>query len=118
MNKNRHIKTFQEKYKNMGNVIDESYEFFKLHRQRKFRLDDLEIFENIPYIGIFYVKPNTVFQEFWQDTEDDLIKTKIVCVDDEYVYYWQYDSHHKDIYYSKSKTKGYAIEGNILVKLE
>lgn len=111
--KPRHIKTFPEKY-GLDSVEKEAKEFLD---KLKWSDRDEEAFEYIPYLGFLYIPLD--INNWWYDCEYvDIIRAKVLAVDDTHVLFTHYDCHHRDIVILKREYKNFKIKGNVLLKNE
>ena len=114
MKKERHIKTFPEKF-GSGDVRKEIEEFISVNYKK---MDGDDLFEKLPYLGYFRIDTdNRGLWWWWGETEDDWINAKVGYVDDKVVHYYYFDSHHFRLSYSIEDHFGFALQGNILIKL-
>lgn len=132
MKKQRHIKTPIEKY-GFGDITNQILIFLKENR----KLDNMELFNRIPYIGILYIpeslqhytglkffgpenfeKCSDFFDNtlVYNDVYGLMKKTKIARINVNHTTCYVFDSHHYSIGSCEFRTNDeFVLEGNILV---
>jgi hypothetical protein len=122
MTKQRHIKTFEEKYGNMASKLKEANDYYDAH-YKDVDMDFEDIFNGMPYIGICYTPVTSEFNDWWHDCDDatiehlNLNKIKILQLDDYgYCHYVTYDSHHRRCVFRYTRHNDYLLEGNVIIK--
>ena len=112
--KERHIKTFPEKY-GTNDVREEADEFIRTNRNK---MSGDEIFNKLPYLGYFRIDTeNRDLSWWWHETEEDWIVAKVLYVDEDFVYYSYFDTHHYTLSYAVEKYFGFVLRGNVLEKV-
>lgn len=111
--KQRHIKTFQEKF-GIRSVLSEYNATFKEHRKLEYK-DDVSLFSKLPYLGYLYVDAVYDTREFWYDTNLDRIRTKVIEVNEHNVILSMIDDHNGGIALITAKTNHARIKGNVLI---
>jgi hypothetical protein len=114
--KARHIHTFADKFGNMSK-LNEATEWLTKNEDSKF------LFDNCPYIGILYVPFESKYNNFWYDGEDgdaifgetEMLKLKVLEVDENNIAFVQYDDHHKQCCLLTRPHQGFKIKGNVII---
>lgn len=118
MNKQRHIKTFAEKYGERSVKI-ECYDIMKKMLSRN-RHDIEKVFSNLPYLGYLYIPVEDRYRRWWHETEqEDFIRAKVVEVTQwGHVSYVYIDDHHWHLATHKTTSNAsfdYRVKGNVLI---
>ena len=116
--KKRYKKTLLEKYSN-DNKSDEAKDFIISNNKK---MDEEEIFQSLPYIGIFYIPVE--YHELYQEYENadmtingkNFLKAKMVNITSTKFEYYSHDSHHHHIIHGNKNVDDYYMEGNIIHK--
>lgn len=122
--KNRYRRTFVEKY-GIASIIskEDCQEMInKLvleYRKANTNLSEDEwIFNKLPYLGILYCSLNT---DLWYDTNiiyPDLIRVKVISVEENWCTVVTIDDHNKGIAILRRLNNKYLIEGNFCKTIE
>ncbi len=108
--KERHKKTFLEKYGN----DNQSYPVKRFLDNVKQTTPDIELFEQIPYIGYLRIEIKSDFADWWYDSNDDWVQAKVINIDKNMVEIIHYDSHHHCMARRIVDSTGFYVEGNVL----
>ena len=114
--KERHIKTFAEKYGN-NDVYQEAVDIYTANFKK---LDDEELFAILPRAGYLRIEITYGFGDWWYDANDEeWSNAKVLRVneDEGTVEYAIIDSHNGGIGFMKRHYKGFAVKGNVLIKV-
>lgn len=123
MEKERHIKTLQEKY-GLASVKTRAYNMLD---STKWEERDKNFFEALPYLGVFYITDDReVYDEliyyrekedvYIEETDTELYKAKMIEVGDKHFVYAHYDDHHHDVCMLSGRCEDWIIEGNVIKK--
>ena len=125
--KQRHIKTFEEKY-GVRSVYSECMDV--IHANRK-NVNPEEVFEKLPYLGYLYVPVARRYRDWWYDTnkfigneefKDSHIKSKVVEVSHRgHIKIAQIDDHHSNLMVldnPRLESISYRVKGNVLIHLD
>jgi hypothetical protein len=113
MAKDRHIKTFEEKY-GLRSIVDEYWATFKEHRKLEY-VNDKKLFSMLPYLGYLYVDVNYDLTDFWYDSDLDRIRAKVIKVSHDEVLLSMIDDHNGGIATILAPIKHHKIKGNVLI---
>ena len=111
MKKQRHIKTFLEKYGN-GDMYQEAIDASFDNR----KLDNEEQFNKLPYLGYLRIEVDGLYSSWWHESNEDWTVAKILRVNEDTVDYVVWDSHHYTYWWATKKFEGFHVEGNVLRK--
>lgn len=118
MTKNRHIKTPEEKY-GKSSLINEVIQYFKENKH----IDDEELFETMPYLGICYLPENSnVYINGYLEYEKcdiyneqgGLKKCKVIEVNNHHMNFVYFNDHLYQICFLEVRKDNVIVEGNIL----
>jgi len=113
MKKERYIKTMQEKYGN-NDVYAEAADIYAANFNK---LDDKELFAMLPRAGYLRIKVSTDFGDWWYDANnEEWLTGKVLRVNEDIIEYAIIDPHNGGIGFMKRNHKGYAAQGNVLIK--
>ena len=116
MTRQRHIKTFVQKY-GIGDKVDECHKVFKAMKDEP---NPDRVFNHLPYLGYIYIDvKNPEFRDWWGYTEDtDLIRAKIIKVDRwDYITIAHIDNHHQVVrLHEIRRADTFRVKGNVLIK--
>lgn len=116
--KDRQIKTVLEKYGTHSVVA----EFDKMIYNAK-GMEDMKLFEKLPYVGILYIPYENDFSELIYDGEDgelfkdgrEFKKFKVLEVGEDYWIVSHYDDHHHNIVKLRRRYDKFLVMGNELI---
>lgn len=118
MAKERHTKTFQEKY-GIRSVLVDLEEAMREHGNDRGQ----EVFDSLPQMGIFYIDEVKYRDLIYEKEDSDVIKeidgetvyltkAKVIAVTETFVTYIHYDDHHHSIIFCKEETEKWILKGN------
>jgi len=117
MKKDRYVKTIPEKYGN-NDVYQEAINSYT----RNFKgLDDKEIFALLPYAGYLRIEITYEFADWWYDANDEeWSNAKVLRVNETEgtIDFAIIDSHNGGVGFMKRHYDGFAVRGNVLIKLK